>query len=203
MKVQKRKEEERNNIRTNQRRNFNMQRGKLYILALSWLNDFINLNFRAFSLSHFRTCVAFTLILVVISCCKNYNYKDSINFDSGWHKDSTVIFDVFIEDTSKVMDLILTFRHSDEYMYNNLWIFASVENIEFQTYQNDTIEFYMGYPDGRWFGKKKGKFRYLSAYYKNAVKMANPGNYKFQFRHGMRIDNLDEISGLEFKVINQ
>lgn len=144
-----------------------------------------------------------SLFLVLISCKNNIVYKSEINYESGWHKDSTAVFEVFLADTTQVMDFILTFSHSDKYRYCNLWIFTSVENFEYQTHLKDTIELFMAYPDGRWFGKKKRDNFEISTYYKHNVKMTHPGNYRFEFQQGMRVDNIEEINKVYFKIIKR
>jgi gliding motility-associated lipoprotein GldH len=144
-----------------------------------------------------------SLLLVQFSCHNNDIFKSTVTLESGWHKDSSAVFDVFIADTSKVMDFILTFKHSEDYMFCNLWIFASTENIEYNIFQKDTIEFFMSYDDGRWFGKKKGKLRYISTYFKHNVKVSHSGNYNFKFQQGMRVDNIDEIKEVSFKIISR
>jgi len=141
--------------------------------------------------------------LFFISCENNIIYKSSITYESGWHKDSTAVFEVIFADTAQVMDFILTFSHRDEYRFCNLWLFTSVENFEYQTLHKDTLELIMSYPDGRWFGKKKGENLEISTYFKHAVKMAHPGKYKFEFQQGMRVDNLEQINKVYFKIISR
>jgi len=140
------------------------------------------------------------LFFIYISCENNIIYKSAINYESGWHKDSIATFEVLFADTAQVMDFILTFRHTEDYRYCNLWLFTSVENFEYQTLLKDTLELIMAYTNGSWFGKKKGENREISTYYKHAVKMAHPGNYKFEFQQGMRVDNLEEINKVSFKI---
>jgi gliding motility-associated lipoprotein GldH len=139
---------------------------------------------------------------VHISCKNDYIFNSAVTFETGWHKDTSAVFNVYIPDTSKVMDFILTFKHLEDYGFCNLWIFASTENIEYNTLQKDTIELFMSYDDGRWFGKKKGKYRYISTYFKHDVKVSHPGNYIFQFRQGMRVDNIEEIKEVSFKIMS-
>ena len=74
---------------------------------------------------------------------------------------------------------------------------------ENNTHIKDTLELYMAPLSGQWFGKKKGKIYYVSTYYKYAVKTAHQGNYRFEFQQGMRMDNLDDIKGVEFKIVNR
>ena len=138
--------------------------------------------------------------LFQFSCRNNVFFESAVTFEQGWHKDSVAVFNVSIQDTSRVMDFILTFKHLEDYGFCNLWIFASVENLELNTVQKDTLELYMSYPDGRWFGRKSGKYRYISTYYKHNAKMANPGNYIFKFQQGMRVDNIKEIKEVELTI---
>ncbi|MCL2073173.1 MAG: gliding motility lipoprotein GldH [Marinilabiliaceae bacterium] len=142
-------------------------------------------------------------IFVMISCGNNVIYESQVDFEKGWHKDTSAIFNVFIDDTVKITDFLLTFKHTDNYPYRNLWLFVSVDEPENNTHLKDTLELYMAHTRGEWFGKKKGKNYYVTTYYKHAVKTAYRGNYKFEFRHGMRIDIIDDIKGIEFKIVSR
>ena len=138
--------------------------------------------------------------ITLLSCNNNTLNNEHIAFSSGWHKDSAAVFDVALNDTSLVMDFILTFSHTEDYPFRNLWLFNSVADADNNILQTDTIELYIASPNGQWFGRKKGNVYRVSTYYRNNVKMANPGNYKFTFRQGMRVDNLEDIKDVAFEL---
>ena len=168
------------------------------------INRFLYSLGKSFNIQYNKTFIfPILLFFALISCENSTVYKSSINYESGWHKDSIAVFEVMLTDTAQVMDFILTFSHIDKYRYNNFWIFASVENFESKTLHTDTIELFMAYPDGSWFGKKKGENFEISTYYKHAVKIMHPGNYRFEFRQGMRIENLEEMNNVSFKIIKR
>ena len=150
--------------------------------------------------------VFFVSILVgitLLSCNSDVIYKGNITYDSGWHKDSAAVFDVALNDTSLVMDFILTFSHTEDYSFRNLWLFNSVADAENNILQTDTIELYIASSNGQWFGRKKGDVYRVSTYYKNNVKMSSQGNYRFTFQQGMRVDNLEDIREVAFEIIRK
>ena len=144
----------------------------------------------------------FILLVTVFSCNSNVLFEEHIVFDYGWHKDSAAVFDVALNDTTLVMDFILTFKHTDNYPYSNLWLFNSIYDFNNTNLQTDTIDLFIASPTGQWFGKKQGGVYNVSTYYRNNVKMAATGNYKFSFRQGMRVNNLEDIKEVTFKIIN-
>ncbi|MDR2928989.1 MAG: gliding motility lipoprotein GldH [Cytophagaceae bacterium] len=151
-----------------------------------------------------KGCVLVILLLAVFVCSCNSHvlYEKEKTFDAGWKMDSAAVFDVAVGDTSRIMDFILTFSHTDDYPCCNLWLFASVENLESNRIETDTIELYMADYDGRWFGKKSGDVFNVSTYYRHHVKMAETGNYRFSFRQGMRFDNLQSIKVITLTITN-
>ena len=145
--------------------------------------------------------LTFISLLLLLSCQNNVIYESEILYENGWHKDSCAVFNIFIDDTTQITDFILTFKHTDNYPYQNLWLFVTVDELENKTHIKDTLELYMANINGQWFGKKKGKNYFVSTYYKYAVKTAYKGNYRFEFQQGMRLDNIEEIKSVKFKMV--
>lgn len=136
-------------------------------------------------------------LLLFSACSSGVVYESKVTFDAnGWHKDSIAFFDVPITDTASVYTIGLTLDHSKNYAYSNLWLFLSIENQE-DAAVCDTVEFFVARPNGNWLGsKKKGGFE-VSAYYKQGVKMMQPGIYRFGIQQGMREPLLKEVTSIE------
>jgi gliding motility-associated lipoprotein GldH len=117
--------------------------------------------------------------------------------ENGWHKDFKAKFQVEIKDTSQVMDVGMTFCHTDDYPYSNLWLFVDMKG-ENGLMIKDTLEFFLSETDGRWLGHKEGDVYEVSALYKHAVKLTHPGTYSFEISQGMRRDVLPQIRSIEF-----
>nr|WP_062121868.1 gliding motility lipoprotein GldH [Geofilum rubicundum] len=91
-----------------------------------------------------------------------FSCQSSVVFDEvfelgeqGWHKDQKAVFQVEISDTSQVLDVGMTFRHSDDYPYSNIWLFVDMEGDK-GVLVKDTLEFFLSETDGRWLGKREG-----------------------------------------------
>lgn len=117
----------------------------------------------------------------------------------GWHKDSTLVFEPLINDTSRVMNLGFTFEHSNDYPYSNLWLFIDVESPAGDL-QTDTMEFFLAEPDGQWIGQGSDRSRTLNWLYKGHVKLAHPGQYRFTIQQGMRRDRLEGVQSLSMWI---
>src|SRR5690606_31465346 len=121
--------------------------------------------------------------------------------ESGWSKDHKAVFQVDVTDSSQVLDVGMTFRHTDDYPYSNLWLFVDMQG-ENGLLIKDTLEFFLSETDGRWLGHKKGESYEVSALYRHAVKMSHVGSYRFEISHAMRRDVLPHITSVEFWMQN-
>ena len=132
------------------------------------------------------------------SCQSSVVFDEVVELgENGWHKDDKAMFQVDVKDTSQLLDVGMTFRHTDDYPYSNLWLFVDMKG-ENGLLINDTLEFFLSEIDGRWLGNKKGDLYEVSALYKHAVKMAHPGSYSFEISQGMRREVLPHIESVEF-----
>jgi gliding motility-associated lipoprotein GldH len=147
------------------------------------------------------------LVLFLVAAL-TFSCQSSVVFDEvhelgekGWHKNQKAVFQVDISDTSQVLDVGMTFLHTDDYPYSNIWLFVDMEG-EKGISVKDTLEFFLSETDGRWLGKKKGDFFEVSALYQHAVKLSHPGSYRFEISHGMRRDVLPYVASVEFWMQN-
>lgn len=140
------------------------------------------------------------ILLLSASCGDKLLYTETVVIDEvGWHKDKPVEFDVVISDTLTAVNVGMTFTHSNDYPYANIWLFMEITS-DYGLSVVDTLDFFLAEPDGRWLGRKKGGEYVVSALYKHAVTMSRPGNYKFSITQGMRSDILPEIREFEFWI---
>jgi gliding motility-associated lipoprotein GldH len=148
---------------------------------------------------NFPTVIAVLAILAGMTACQSSVVFDEVVElgESGWHKDHKALFQVEVADTSQVLDVGMTFRHTDDYPYSNLWLFVDMQG-EDGLMIKDTLEFFLSETDGRWLGHKKGDVFEVSALYKHAVKMSHPGSYTFEISQGMRREVLPHITSVEF-----
>jgi gliding motility-associated lipoprotein GldH len=140
------------------------------------------------------------LLWVAGGCGPATLYENAVELpEKGWFKDSALLFEPLIRDTSAVLNFGFSLNHDNQYPYSNLWLFIEVDGPQ-GMHQVDTMEFFLAEPDGEWIGKGSEKDKKLYWLYKGNVKMRHPGNYSFKVYHGMRRDWLEGIKEMSFWI---
>ena len=143
------------------------------------------------------------IFLIIISSCDNsriFEDYQSIS-ESGWHKDSLVIFNILIFDTLQNHNLLVNVRNDMTYKYSNLWLFIEIDQPG-GVVLKDTFELSLAHPSGKWLGDGFGGFKTRQVMYRRNVYFPASGNYKINVQHGMRDDKLAGISDIGFRVEN-
>ena len=64
--------------------------------------------------------------MFLVLSCSNTTHEEYKSFKNDtWHADSVLIFEYFIEDTTKAYNLDLTIRYTTNYKFQNLFLFLS------------------------------------------------------------------------------
>jgi gliding motility-associated lipoprotein GldH len=119
--------------------------------------------------------------------------------NSGWHKDSTAVFTVPINDTESLFNVIIDIRSRNEYPYQNLYLFAQLTAPDGTT-TGDTLNCILTDNLGRWLGKGIGSTSTLPIMYMPAVKFKKAGDYTFSIQQGMREEVLEGINDIGLRV---
>ena len=145
--------------------------------------------------------VFLVLILVLVGACnRGTDFNETVKMaDDSWHKDSLLVFDPVVNDTSRVVNIGFSLEHTANYPYSNLWLFVGVKSPGGQV-QKDTIEYFLAEPDGKWIGKGNDASRTLYWLYKRGVKLAHPGEYIFTVQQGMRRDSLAGVKSFSLWI---
>ena len=140
------------------------------------------------------------LAAMLSACSDNVVYQQNRAFkNSEWNKDSVLTFYFDSHDTAAVYDIILDLRTTDDYPYQNFWIFAnsfSPDDKEFK----DTLECVLADNNGRWIGDGIGSVHCLPVEFGSNVKFPRNGRYKFQVIQGMREDVLRGVSDVGLRI---
>lgn len=143
-----------------------------------------------------------TLTLFMLTSCNPnriyYSFQTIEN--TAWNKDSVLIYDFEIIDTTQQYNLYLDLRHFDSYPYQNLWLFIDTQNPADSTQQKDTVEYYLADKYGKWFGHGAGTMSELPLLYKEKVTFPNSGNYKISIKQGMRTSILKGINDVGLRI---
>ncbi len=146
----------------------------------------------------------FALILLFIaglsSCDRKMVFESYYELDSkGWHKDSVVVFNVPLSDTTQLHNLYINIRNKGTYPYSNLYLFLSVGSPD-DKILTDTVEFTLAEPSGKWKGSGIGSLHDNQILYKSGVFFPHSGKYKFMIKQGMRDNVLEGIRDIGFRL---
>ncbi|MBQ7191974.1 MAG: gliding motility lipoprotein GldH [Paludibacteraceae bacterium] len=135
------------------------------------------------------------LIITLTACRSGIVYEEFQTFDKdGWHKDSVLTFQWIVPDTASAYDVLLHVRHTEQYPYQNMWLF--VDN------KQDTIEFYLADDHGIWLGNKGNGHITMPVLYE-AEQRFDTDTCRLAIRHGMRQEYLKGVTDLGVEVIKK
>jgi len=134
------------------------------------------------------------LAFVVVGCDPAPMYEEYVEVSgNGWHQDSTVTFEVNIDDTLSAYQVVWYLRNNDDYEYSNIFLFRSVSSDRGSEF-GDTAEFVLADAYGKWLGKGVGELKTNTWPYKEGVlRFKRSGNYTFTLQQAMRTDFLKGV----------
>lgn len=132
--------------------------------------------------------------ILFFSACDKKRVFDEYQSVRGWNKDSVIRFDLGELDTSRVYNLFINLRNTNEYKYSNIFL---ITNMQFPNGKviSDTLEYEMAKPNGEWLGTGFGDVKENKLWYKKNVKFDEAGNYQVSLRQAMRKN--DSVQGIE------
>lgn len=141
------------------------------------------------------------LSLMLISACdKNQVFEAYKKIpQSGWHKDSLMVFNVPITDTLHNNNLFINIRNNINYKYSNLWLFVEIDQPG-GIAVTDTFELLLASPSGKWLGEGFGGIKTRQVIFRSGVYFPVPGDYKINIKQGMREETLEGITDIGFRV---
>lgn len=159
-----------------------------------------HLSFRSLSIP-FTSFYSLLLILLLASCDGTVYYSEYVDVDEGgWKICDSTCFDVQVDDTTHLFDLLVEVRNSVDYPYSNLFLFINTTFPD-GSLSCDTMELPLADPSGAWLGKHSG--RYVDSRYRlrgQPVRFPLEGNYHFAITHGMRDEAVKDIAHVGFLV---
>ena len=137
-----------------------------------------------------RTLVLIGTIVMFISCNNNVVFENYKIFENQtWNTDSSVIFSYSISDTTSKNQIIIKVRHTTNYEFQNLFLFAKTEKI-------DTVELMLANKEGKWLGEGIGDVREVEFVYRKDKVFAEKGNFTFEIEQAIRYGKLEKIQNL-------
>jgi gliding motility-associated lipoprotein GldH len=151
----------------------------------------------------FNLLIFASLIALLFACDRNRVFEAYEKLpQTGWDKDSVVVFTIDVTDTLQNQNLYVNVRNDIKYRYSNLWLFIKIEQPG-KVAVADTFEVILADPTGKWLGEGFGGIKTRQVNYKSGVYFPVSGKYKINIRHGMRENILQGITDIGFRVEKQ
>lgn len=144
--------------------------------------------------------LSISVLLSLFACDNNRVFEAYEKIpETGWNKDSLVVFPFQITDTQQNNNLYISIRNDIKYKYSNLWLFIKIEEPG-KIAVADTFEVVLADPTGKWLGEGFGGIKTQQVLYKRNVYFPETGEYKVIIQHGMRDEMLQEITDVGLRV---
>lgn len=129
------------------------------------------------------------LFLVVLAGCGQKAFFDEYQDIPGksWKHKDAVSFAVAVEDTTQPMNIVLRFRHSSDYPYQNLFIFLNTQYPDGKQ-SLDTLDFYLLDDRGKPLGECSGDICEAKFQIRKNITFPQAGEYIFRVYHNMRTE---------------
>lgn len=128
-----------------------------------------------------------------ISCDGTMLYEENREINGGvWDMNQKLGFDFEIPDTTTKYNFYFNIRNTDEYPYSNVYVFFHTQFPNGKT-GNDTIEFPLADPQGRWYGKGQGDVHDCRLIFRKGVRFPLAGKYHMDIEQAMRMEKLPGV----------
>lgn len=156
-----------------------------------------------------------SLFTVLTACDRSTVYSEFRSVPlREWYADSVLIYRFDIADTLSTYEVLIYVRHTQQYPYQNMWLFVdwgdqeqglltqsdSTDNVLDSVYMSmpvtkqDTIEFYLANDRGEWLGNGKNGLTEMPVLYEENYRFSHSGEQVVRIAHGMREEPLRGIS---------
>lgn len=147
--------------------------------------------------------IGLTACLLSAGCAEHVVFQEDAEVPQGtWSRTWKPQFTFDVQDTVAPRDIYLDIRHTGDYPFSNMYIFATLQGPG-GTY-TDTVECTLADPAGRWYGKGTGfifsdRFQ-AHVLYKMGNKFPRSGRYVFTLEQAMRTDELKGVIDVGISV---
>lgn len=136
------------------------------------------------------------VMLFLAGCSNSIQYSRFTPISSQeWNMDSLAQFDYLIEDTMADYQMLIYVRHTEQYPYQNMWLFVDDAG------RQDTIEFYLADDRGQWLGNKHHGFIEMPVLWEETKHFSNTGAYTMRIAHGMRDSLLRGVTDIGLEIL--
>lgn len=148
-----------------------------------------------------RLYILIAAALLLTACDGSVYYDQSHSVDEhGWLPANALTFDVQVDDTTHLFNLLVGVRNSVTYPYSNTFLFVHTTFPD-GTVAYDTLECSLADPSGRWYGKRTG--RYVDSRYRlrgGSARFPMKGLYRFEVSNGMRDSAIAGLKDISLRI---
>lgn len=151
---------------------------------------------------HLNKILIFVAIVsvVLLSCSGNRIFDEVVSLpEDEWKAEEVKNFTVPVNDTINAFDVWVHIRNSHTYAYSNLWLFVKT-TAPSGVSMTDTIELFLADPSGKWLGSGLGSVNSMLLPYRTNIKFPQRGIYTFEFKQGMRQEELKGIMDVGLRI---
>lgn len=136
----------------------------------------------------------FMLLVGLASCHRGVLVSEYQSLPlSGWQAQEVMSFTFDVTDTTSVYNVVMNVRHTDDYPYQNIWLFADLY-ADSLLLSCDTLNYILANERGEWLGNGYGRLREMPMLYKQGYIFPQAGTYRVDVRQGMREELLPGVS---------
>lgn len=147
-----------------------------------------------------RTILATCIVAVGASCGPALVHQSDTEVpDGNWSRAWQPEFTFDISDTVNAHDVFIDLRHTGDYPFSDLYLFATVAGPGLPTVR-DTVECLLADANGRWYGKGLGFIKNAHVLYKLNKRFPRAGRYSIRLEQAMRVDPLPAVIDVGISV---
>ena len=151
-----------------------------------------------------KTIGSAVCLLLLASCSQGVVFQADTHVPDGqWDRAWKPHFEFDITDTLSPRDIYLDIRHTGDYPFSNIYVFATLTGPHGHTL-TDTVECTLADPSGRWYGKGAGFIhsdRVLAhVLYRTRNTFPASGRYSISLEQAMRTEKLDGVIDVGISV---
>lgn len=144
----------------------------------------------------------FSLLLATTfaSCNKSVFYSNDQRVDDkGWNMNDKRYFEVEVTDTLRLYTFFFDLRVSQDYAWDRAFFFINTTFPD-GSVAKDTLGCPLAEPDGRWYGKRTGKYIDNRYVFRSNMIFPTTGTYRFEIAHAMRDTNIVGIKNVGLHI---
>ena len=141
-----------------------------------------------------------SFIVFISSCDPNRIYEENLEMENAaWNVNDAKKFTFQISDTISLYNLYLNVRNTNDYAYQNLYLFVEMTSPSNKFFK-DTVEMTLADNQGKWKGSGVGNIWSNRFPLLQNVKLLESGEYTVIVVQGMRHENLEAISDVGIRI---